>query len=118
VIFGERALAEQPELVERWTAAWRRRPARSLFGEFRSWIDKPDRLADLARITVPVLVIHGEADNGITVDHAYAIHKRLPHSTIAVVADAGHLITEEQPDTVTAALADFLDALTPWGEPS
>jgi pimeloyl-ACP methyl ester carboxylesterase len=118
VIFGKRALIEQPELVERWTAAWRRRPARSLYGEFRSWIDKPERLADLARITVPVLVMHGEGDNGITVDHAYAMHERLPHSTLAVIADAGHLITEERPGAVTAALAAFLDALTPWEERS
>jgi pimeloyl-ACP methyl ester carboxylesterase len=114
VIFGERALAEQPELVDRWTGAWRRRPARSLHGEFRSWIDKPDRLPDLTRIDVPVLVVHGEGDNGITVDHARAMHERLPHSTLAVITDAGHLVTEEQPDAVTTVLASFLDSLEPW----
>ena len=118
VIFGKQALAEQPELVERWTSAWRRRPARSLYGEFRSWIDKPDRLADLARIAVPVLVVHGEGDNGITVDHAHAMHERLPHSTLAVIPEAGHLVTEERPDATTAALADYLDSLTPWEDQS
>jgi pimeloyl-ACP methyl ester carboxylesterase len=118
VIFGKRALAEQSELVEHWTAKWRARPARSLYGEYRSWIDKPDRLADLARITVPTLVLHGEGDNGIAIDHARAMHDRLPNSTFAPIADSGHLLTEEQPEAVTAALAGWLDTLTPWGAPS
>lgn len=114
VIFGERALAEQPELVERWTDGWRRRPARSLYGEYRSWIDKPDRLPDLAQITVPTLVLHGEGDNGIDLDHARAMHERLPNSTFAPIADAGHLVTEERPEAVTDALAGWLDTVTPW----
>jgi pimeloyl-ACP methyl ester carboxylesterase len=118
VIFGKRALAERPELVDRWTTRWRARPARSLHGEYRSWIDKPDRLADLARITVPTLVVHGEGDNGIAIDHARAMHRRLPDSTFVPVAESGHLVTEEQPEAVTAALAGWLDTLTPWGGPS
>jgi pimeloyl-ACP methyl ester carboxylesterase len=115
VIFGKRALAEQPELVERWTSKWRQRPARALYGEYRSWIDKPDRVADLAQIAAPVLILHGEGDNGITVDHAHTMHERLPHSTFTPIADSGHLVTEEQPEAVTSALTDFLDSLTPWG---
>ncbi len=115
VIFGEQALVEQPELIERWTGKWRQRPARSLYGEYRSWIDKPNRVGDLDQITVPALVVHGERDNGITVDHAHILHERLPHSTLAVIADSGHLVTEEQPEAVTSALAEFLDTLTPWG---
>ncbi|WP_433502689.1 alpha/beta fold hydrolase [Pseudonocardia halophobica] len=113
VIFGKQALAEKPDLAQRWTAKWRRRPARALYGEYRSWIDKPDRLPDLADITIPTLVLHGEGDNGIAVDHAHAIHERLPNSTFAPIADAGHLVTEEQPEAVTDALASWLDDLTP-----
>lgn len=114
VIFGERALAERPELVERWTAAWRARPARSLYGEYRSWIDKPDRTADLARIAVPTLVLHGEGDNGIALEHARTMHDNLPGSTFAPIAGAGHLLTEEQPEAVSAALADWLRTARPW----
>jgi pimeloyl-ACP methyl ester carboxylesterase len=117
VIFGTRALTEQPALVERWTSKWRRRPARALYGEYRSWIDKPDRVADLARISTPTLIVHGEGDNGISVDHARTLHERLPHSTFTPVADSGHLVTEEQPEAVTRALTDFLHSLTPWGGP-
>lgn len=108
VIFGKQA---DPELVERWVARWRQRPARSLYGEYRSWIDKPDRTADLARIAVPTLVVHGEGDNGIAADHAHAMHARLPDSTLAIVPDAGHLVTEEQPAAVTTALTNWLDIL-------
>lgn len=118
VIFGERALAERPELVERWTTAWRGRPARSLYGEYRSWIDKPDRTADLARITVPTLVLHGEGDNGIAVSHARTMHAHLPDSTYAPITGAGHLLTEEQPEAVTAALTDWLRTAHPWEGPA
>jgi pimeloyl-ACP methyl ester carboxylesterase len=115
VIFGAEALAVRTDLVDRWTASWRRRPARSLHREYRSWIDKPDRLADLSRITAPVLVMHGEEDAGISIDHARAMHERLPHSHFAPIAGAGHLVTEERPEAVSEALADFLDTLGPWG---
>lgn len=111
VIFGEQA---PTGLVERWTAKWRGRPARSLYGEYRSWIDKPDRLADLADISVPTLVVHGEGDNGIALDHAHAMHERLPNSTFAPIPDAGHLVTEERPEAVSEALASWLDTVTPW----
>ena len=68
VIFGKRPSPSSPTWSTGGPREWRRRPARSLHGEYRSWIDKPDRLADLAQIAVPVLVVHGEGDNGITVD--------------------------------------------------
>jgi pimeloyl-ACP methyl ester carboxylesterase len=111
VIFGKRALAEQTELVGRWTQKWRRRPARSLYGEYRSWIDKPNRLDDLERLSMPTLVIHGEGDNGITIDHAHAMYQRLPAATFAPIAEAGHLVTEEQPEAVTHALQAWLATL-------
>lgn len=114
VIFGERALGSAPGLVTRWCDKWRQRPARSLYGEYRSWIDKPDRLSDLRQITVPTLIIHGEDDNGISVDRARAMHDRLPNSELAIIADAGHLVTEEQPDAVTDVLATWLTQQPSW----
>ncbi|BBF99628.1 MULTISPECIES: alpha/beta fold hydrolase [Pseudonocardia] len=118
VIFGERALTDRPELIERWTTAWRARPARSLYGEYRSWIDKPDRTADLARITVPALVLHGEDDRGIDLEHARVMHAHLPDSTYVPIPGAGHLLAEEQPEAVTAALSDWLRAVRPGEEPA
>ncbi|MCE0764243.1 alpha/beta hydrolase [Pseudonocardia kujensis] len=105
VIFGKQA---PDELVERWTTRWRQRPARSLYGEYRSWIDKPDRLPDLERLTVPTLVVHGEGDDGIAIRHAHDMHARLPRSTFVPIADSGHLVTEEQPEAVTRAIANWL----------
>jgi len=111
VIFGKRALTGQRALVDRWREKWRQRPARSLYGEYRSWIDKPDRLDDLARLTMPALVVHGEDDNGITIDHAEAMQRRLPNATYVPIADAGHLVTEERPEMVTGALRSWLKTL-------
>lgn len=108
VIFGERVETEQPEVVRRWTDKWRRRPARALHAEYRSWIDKPDRIDALQHLTMPTLILHGEGDRGISVDHAVEMHRRLPTSTLAVIPDSGHIVTEEQPETVTHYLDEWL----------
>ena len=45
------------------------------------------------------------------------MHARLPNSTFVRVPDVGHLVTEERPEAVDAALRSFLDDLDPWGGP-
>lgn len=114
VIFSQRAIEERPALVEEWTDKWRRRPSRSLYGEYRSWIDKPDRLADLAGLGVPTLIIHGVDDGGIPVARADAMHERMVGSTLVRVPGSGHLVTQEHPDRVNEAVRAFLDSLEPW----
>jgi pimeloyl-ACP methyl ester carboxylesterase len=117
VIFGPRTIAEDPQHVAGWVARWRSRPSRSVWGEYRSWIDREDRLDRLAEITLPTLVIHAEDDGGIPIAKAEAMHARLPRSTFVRVPDSGHLVTEEQPEAVSTALRTFLDDLEPWGGP-
>lgn len=116
VIFGERVEEERPELIRRWTDKWRRRPARALHAEYRSWIDKPDRIDALRHLTMPTLILHGEGDRGISIDHAIEMHRRLPTSTLAVIPDSGHLITEEQSEIVTNHLDGWLasNAIALW----
>ena len=60
----------------------------------------------LADVTVPVLVLVGERDTKFT-----ALGRRLtdafPHTSMAVIADAGHSVHLEQPEATVRAIVDF-----------
>jgi pimeloyl-ACP methyl ester carboxylesterase len=65
-----------------------------------------DRLPD---ITVPVLVIWGEADRMIPVEHGRAYAKAIPGARFMLIAEAGHLPQLETPDRLLAAVRDFAE---------
>jgi pimeloyl-ACP methyl ester carboxylesterase len=54
---------------------------------------------------VPTLVLTGDKDKMIPVEHSELIAERLPDAEFVVVPDAGHMVLLEKPDEVTAALA-------------
>jgi 3-oxoadipate enol-lactonase len=66
--------------------------------------------ADLHRIASPALVIVGEHDIGTPLAAALELHRHLPQSTLAVIADAAHMTCIEQPERFNRALRLFLDS--------
>jgi pimeloyl-ACP methyl ester carboxylesterase len=56
----------------------------------------------------PTLILWGDRDRIIPVDHAYATHELLPGSRLEIVEGAGHFLPIERPDVVAAILDDFL----------
>ncbi len=60
---------------------------------------------------LPVAIIHGRYDIICPVESAFALHKALPHSTLAIVADAGHSSAEPQ---LSAALQSAIDGAKNW----
>ena len=67
-------------------------------------------LGRLAAITVPVLVIWGEADRMIPVEHGEAYAQAIPGAKILLLPEAGHLPQLEAPDRLLAAVRDFTQA--------
>ncbi len=65
---------------------------------------------DLHRITCPALVMVGECDIGTPLAAALEMHRHLPQSTLAVIADAAHMTCIEQPARFNRALRMFLDS--------
>ena len=64
----------------------------------------------LAAIRAPTLVIAGAEDQGTPVAMAEEICRAIPGARLIVVPQAAHLIAVEQPDVLTAHIADFLSA--------
>jgi pimeloyl-ACP methyl ester carboxylesterase len=61
----------------------------------------------LHRVKVPTLVVWGEGDRLIPVGQAPAWAKLLPSATVRTFKGAGHLVLDEQPESVSA-VAEFL----------
>jgi pimeloyl-ACP methyl ester carboxylesterase len=57
---------------------------------------------------VPTLVLSGDKDKLIPLEHSERIVEQLPDAEFVVVPDAGHMVLLEKPDEVTAALTGLL----------
>ena len=69
-----------------------------------------DMMADLGRITQPVLIITGEFDKLTPPKYATYLNEHLGHSTLAMIPNAGHYVPLEEPDAVAEALHSWLAA--------
>lgn len=69
--------------------------------------DIRDRLGE---IRVPVLVISGTEDRMTALNYGEYLRDNLPDAELVVVEGGGHMMALEQPDVVTDAVKDWLDA--------
>jgi len=67
-----------------------------------------DSTQDLAGIGVPVLVLHGDADELMPLDEAKNMAARISGATFAPMQGAGHLTPVENPNAVSSAMHNFL----------
>ena len=69
---------------------------------------RPDQQDTLRAFGGPALVLCGEHDALCPVHRHTLMHDLMPHSTLTILPNAGHLPTLEQPEATTAALAAWL----------
>ncbi|EJN61090.1 alpha/beta fold hydrolase [Halogranum rubrum] len=102
-----------PELVDEVLAVAREHDGRAWrafqrsevgFGGVRT--NYVDRLPDLS---VPTLLIHGEADSLIPVEWSVRAGTLIPDAEVRILPHCGHWPPREVPETVTRFVADFLD---------
>jgi pimeloyl-ACP methyl ester carboxylesterase len=74
----------------------------------RAIIGRPDSRGMLASITVPTVVIVGEADQVTPPDLAREMADGIPGARLVVLPQSGHLSTIEQPGRVNEELRDWL----------
>jgi 3-oxoadipate enol-lactonase len=102
--------ARDPETVK-WVADLiRATPAAGFIGCGRA-IQKLDYTDQLARITLPTLIIAGEKDPGAPVAAARAIHERIEGSRLAIIPDCLHQTPIESPDAFNRIVDDFVERL-------
>jgi pimeloyl-ACP methyl ester carboxylesterase len=64
-----------------------------------------------ATIDIPVSVCWGEDDTWVPLDRGRELAARIPGARLRVIPGAGHLVPEDQPAELTAALFEFLHDL-------
>jgi pimeloyl-ACP methyl ester carboxylesterase len=74
----------------------------------KMWQNEPTLTTnDLARVSVPVLVMVGD-DDGIHLSHTCALYENMPHAQLAIIPGASHFLPIEQPAKVAKLVDDFL----------
>ncbi len=95
----------------RWPAVKeliRRQPAEAVAQASVAMSLRPDSTPDLAAIDVPTAVIVGEADTITPLPLARAMANGIPHASLAVIPDAGHLANLEAPEAFDRAVRTWL----------
>jgi 3-oxoadipate enol-lactonase len=104
-------LAARPDIVAEARRLARASSAKALAAALQAMADRPDSFAVLPKITVPVLIVVGEADQLTPPDSARRMQAAISGSTLAIIPDAGHLSNLEQPERFNAAMLEFLRGL-------
>jgi len=80
---------------------------------YAMWASEPSLTpADLATVTVPVLVLVGD-DDAITLSHTCLLYESIPGAQLAVVPGASHLLPIEQPEETVRIIRKFLESSLP-----
>ncbi len=69
----------------------------------------PALLARLATVSVPTLVVWGEADRIVDLYHGRAYTAGMPGARLEVIPGAGHLPQLETPDALLALVRGFAE---------
>jgi pimeloyl-ACP methyl ester carboxylesterase len=72
---------------------------------------RPDRRGDLAKITVPTLVVVGEEDVITPPALATSLAEAIRGARLVVIPKAGHMAPYENPSATNAAILGFLQGL-------
>lgn len=102
---------EDDELVDFVKEIMEGTSVEGMIGALQAMRDRPDSTSTLAKIAVPTLIIHGEADQLIPIAEAEAMYRAIEEAEMVVIEDAGHLPNLEQPDVFNDAVIDFLEEL-------
>jgi pimeloyl-ACP methyl ester carboxylesterase len=84
---------------------------KSIAATLRGMSERPDSTELLAKINVPTLAIVGSEDSLIPPAEMRQIAEAIPDARFVEISDAGHLAPMEEPQTVNAAIRQFLEAV-------
>lgn len=114
-LYGDETRARHPERIEQ-DLEWRNKIPTSptgYLGQLQAAMTH-DCWDDLPAITVPALVVHGDADRLIPAGNGQLIAERIPGAELVLVPGAGHMLQSDAGDAVREAVLAFF-ARAPGG---
>lgn len=107
----EKTRREQPDLTSLVESMMAEQPPAAVAAASRGMAQRPDRTAMLASISVPTLVITGDADELMPLPTSETMVAAIPGARLVVLPNAGHLSNLEAPDAFNATVSGFLSSL-------
>ena len=99
---------QRADLVKLMSEMARSIGARGQMNQQAAMLGRPASHDDLARVSVPALVMCGRNDPATPVPDHEAMAARIPGARLEIIEDCGHLSTIEQPQSVNRVLIDWL----------
>lgn len=100
-------------LIDSIVEMFARKTAEAFAGQIKALLERPDATPVLCSIRCPTVVLCGREDSWSTLPTHKAIAARIPESRLVVIENCGHMAPMERPESVTAALVSWLEALAP-----
>jgi pimeloyl-ACP methyl ester carboxylesterase len=109
VIGSVNGLGDTLEELEAHTQRLHKRASSSRGGGRQSLaiVSSPNRTKALKNLKVPTLIIHGESDPLVKVEHAYALKAAMPHARFELVKDMGHDIPKSLYEPFAKMIAEL-----------
>ena len=98
----------EPGLVEPLVAMVERASVAQHDRQIKALLKRPDARPVLPSIACPTLVMVGRQDRWATLAQHEEMAAAIPGAELAVIEDAGHFVSVERPEAVTAALMAWL----------
>jgi pimeloyl-ACP methyl ester carboxylesterase len=120
-LVGKIGLHPSPELVQMWRAYSSLADAETrtaFLHTLRSVVDhRGQRVSALDKIylaeQMPTLIVWGDNDRIIPVQHAYDAHEAIPSSRLEIFEGCGHFVHAEKPARLARLLLDFVATTEP-----
>jgi 3-oxoadipate enol-lactonase len=110
-LFAKTTRELRPERVAILREVMEQTSPRGIAGALRGMACRPNRLAALASIAVPTLVLVGEEDVITPPSEAQALADAIPGARLEVVPESGHMAPYENPAVANAVILRFLEGL-------
>lgn len=96
----------KPAIVEEAAATAALTPPATALQDWRA-ADGFDRLSDVGRLTLPVLIVAGTEDVLTPPKYARFLAEHIPGAGLQWIEEEGHMVPMERPDEVAAAIGAF-----------
>ncbi len=110
-LLSEGAPQGKPELVAQVRASIAAAPPQAIAAAAHAMAERADSTGLLPAIGVPTMVIVGSDDTLTPITESILLKDSIANASLAIIPDAGHLSSLEQPETFNRALGIFLESL-------
>jgi len=110
VLYAEDWQAAHPDFIDREVAEREQHPVRGgVFSAQQAAVSGHDTYDALPGITVPTLVLHGDADAVVPAENGRILAERIPGARLHLLPGRGHLFFHESPEESAEAVLGFVD---------